>query len=94
MKPSTLGEVTMVQALPVARIAVHVIASLGVSKVVGDVIKNNTTVVTTADAVKVYAGGLVLGSIIVDAASEHVTDRMNSISEWYASRKSPETVTE
>jgi hypothetical protein len=73
--------------LPVARLAIHTLASLGVSKVINDVITNNTVVETSADAVKVWAGSVVLGSILVDATSKHVNDKMDAVATWYASRK-------
>jgi hypothetical protein len=53
--------------------AVHIVGALGVQKVVGDIIKNNTVVVSTADKVLVSAGSLVLGSMIGEQASKHVS---------------------
>ena len=75
-------------AIPqVAKIVTQVIASVGVSKVVHDIIKNNTTTETTADAVKVAAGSLVLGSLIAEHASNHLNDRIAAVTNWYAARK-------
>jgi hypothetical protein len=73
--------------LPLTRLAVHVIASIGVSKVINDIITNNTNVATTADAVKVATGSIVLGSMIADQASKHVNDRINAVVAWNESRK-------
>lgn len=77
----------MSDMLPIAKLAVNLISSVGVSKVVNDIIRNNTNVATTADAVKVAAGSLVLGSMIADHASKHVNDRVDSAVAWYQSRK-------
>jgi len=74
-------------AFPIARLAVHVIASIGVSKVINDIITNNTNVVTTADAVKVMTGSIVLGSMIAEQASNHVNNRVDAVIAWNESRK-------
>lgn len=81
-------------ALPVAKLAVNVIASVGVSKVVNDFVRNNTTTETTADAVKVAVGSLVIGSIVADAASKHVNERMNNVVAWFSNRKNTEVPAE
>lgn len=79
---------------PIAKLAVHIAASVGVSKVVGDVIRNNVNVVTTADAVKVVAGRLVIGAIVAEAASKTVDARLNDVATWYANRKKDEPTEE
>jgi hypothetical protein len=86
MKPYYLGE-TMSNGFPIAKLAVQVIASVGVSKVVNDVISNNTNVETTADAVKVATGSIVLGSMIAEQAAKHVNERMDALTAWYLGRK-------
>jgi hypothetical protein len=73
--------------LPLAKLAVHLVASLGVSKVINDVVINNTNVATTTDAVKVAAGSIVIGSMIAEHASKHVNDRMNAVIAWNEKRK-------
>lgn len=72
---------------PVVRLAAQLFASVGVSKVVNDIIKNNTTIVTTTDAVRVWAGSLVIGSMIADNAAKHVNDRVTEVLEWNQNRK-------
>jgi hypothetical protein len=81
----------MSDKLPIIRLAAHIAASVGVSKVINDIISNNTNVATTADAVKVWTGSLVLGSMIVSEASKHVNDRIDVANSWYESRKAEET---
>lgn len=63
--------------LTVAKLAVNIVSSLGVSKILSDVIKNNTTVVTTVDRILVNAGSLVLGTMVVGKASDHVNATMD-----------------
>jgi hypothetical protein len=77
----------MSDKLPITRLAVHILASVGVSKVVNDVIANNVNVATTADAVKVWTGSIVIGSMIAEHASKHVNDRVNAVVAWNESRK-------
>jgi hypothetical protein len=77
-------------SVPMVRLAAQVFASVGVSKVVNDLIRNNTSVITTADAVRVWAGSVVIGSMIADSAAKHVDDRLNEVLEWR--RKKEETV--
>jgi hypothetical protein len=77
----------MSNGFPIVRLAVHLVSSVGVSKVVNDIIRNNTNVETTADAVKVAAGGLVIGSMVAEQASKHVTARLDDALAWYQNRK-------
>jgi hypothetical protein len=85
MKPTTRRD-SMSAVLPAAKLAVNIVASVGVSKVVGDFVKNNTTVITTADAVKVWAGRIVIGSLISTHASNHVNDHLDKAANWLSSR--------
>lgn len=64
------------------RFAINALASLGVAKVVGDIIKNNTVALTTTQKILVNSGGLVLGSMIVDQASNHVNETIDNLIEW------------
>lgn len=73
--------------LTTLKLAAQVVASFGVTKVINDVITNNTTIQTTADAVKVWSGSLVIGSMVVDQAAKHIGDRVDQAADWYASRK-------
>jgi len=68
-----------VTGLSGVKLAVNIISSLGVSKILGDVIKNNTTVVTTADSILVKAGTLVLGTMVVGKAADHVNATMDGM---------------
>jgi hypothetical protein len=76
-----------VSGLTVAKLAVNIVSSLGVSKILGDVIKNNTNVVTTVDKVLVNAGTLVLGTMVVEKASDHVNTTMDNVINKIKSRK-------
>jgi F0F1-type ATP synthase beta subunit len=71
----------------IAKLAVKYAAGLGVSKVINDIISNNTTVDNTEDQIKVAVGSLVLGSIVMDHASEHVDAKLQKVSDWYNDRQ-------
>jgi hypothetical protein len=58
---------------------VKLVAALGVTKVVTDVIKTNTVTQTMIQKVMVNVGGFVLGSMIMDKASAHVSAAIGSI---------------
>lgn len=73
--------------LPTIKFAVQIIAGLGVSKIVNDIISNNTTVVTTVDQVRVAVGSLVIGSMVADTLAKHVDTRVDEIAAWNEKRK-------
>lgn len=74
----------------IAKLVINFAAGAGVSKVVNDIIKNNTTVETTADAAKVWAGSVVIGSMAADAGSKHVNAKVDAVTDWWKSRKADE----
>lgn len=69
-------------SVPMVRLLAQVAGSVGVSKVVNDIIRNNTNIITTADAVRVWCGSVVIGSMIADSAATHINDRITEIVEW------------
>ena len=77
----------MAAYLPIAKLGAQVVAGLGVSKIVADIVKNNVRVVTTADAVKVWAGSFVIGSMLVEQSSNHIERVTNDVSTWLEGRK-------
>jgi hypothetical protein len=56
--------------ISMTKFAAGLAASLSVGKVIEDIIKHNTTVVTRFDSVTTHVGGFVLGMIVVDKARE------------------------
>ena len=59
----------------------QIVASLGVAKVVTDVVKINTVTETMIQKVMVNVGGFVLGSMIIDHASKHVNGLIKEITD-------------
>jgi energy-converting hydrogenase Eha subunit E len=74
-------------SLPIGRLAVQVVSTVGVSKVVNDIIANNTNVLTTFDAIKVWTGSIVIGAVIVETTSNYVDAKMIQLATWNEARK-------
>ncbi len=68
--------------LQIAKGVIHIVSMAGVTKLVSDVIKNNTVVLTTFDKVLINTGSLVVGSMIGHAASNHVTEQLNKLDKY------------
>jgi hypothetical protein len=67
--------------------AVRLIATIGVAKVLSDVVKTNTVVHTTLDKVLVNVGGFTLGSMVVEHTSNHVDRVLKSVQKQYEESK-------
>lgn len=73
--------------LPVAKLAAQVVAGLGISKIVGGIVANNVSIVTTAEKVMVHAGSAVLGSMLVQQSSNHIEQVVTDLVTWNEDRK-------
>ena len=56
--------------LPVVKLGVATLAGIPVSKIANDIIKNNVTIVTKMDKVKVVTGSVVIGAMISQQVSK------------------------
>jgi hypothetical protein len=92
MKPYYLGELFMLTYLPVAKLAAQVVAGLGVSKIIVGIVKNNVTIVTTAEKVMVNAGSFVLSSMLVEQSSNHIEQVADVLVAKYAGRKNDDVI--
>lgn len=70
-------------SLTSTKLVVNIVSSIGVSKVIGDIVKNNTTVLTGSQKFFVNAGGLVIGSMVVEQALNHVNRTIDDVVEWH-----------
>jgi hypothetical protein len=73
--------------LAIAKLAINVVTGVGVSKVVNDIIKNNVSIITNGDRIKVAVGSLVIGSMVAEAASNHVESGINKMAKHWKDRK-------
>lgn len=84
----------MSDKIALVKLAINVFAGAGVSKVVNDIITNNTVVETPADAVKVFAGSAVIGSMVAERASDHVNNKVDKVVDWFEQRKAEKATAE
>jgi hypothetical protein len=75
----------------VVKLGIHLVSSLGVSKVISEVIANNTVVESTADKILVKTGTLVLGTMIGGHAKNHVSDMIDKATNLFKSKDDKET---
>lgn len=66
-------------SLPMIKLVVQVVSGFGVSKVVNDIITNNTNVVTVVDKIAVWTGSVVIGSMTAHAVTKHVDEIVDTI---------------
>jgi hypothetical protein len=69
----------MVISIPAIKLGTQIVAGLGVSKIAGDIIRNNVVVMTRFQAVSVKVGTFVIGSILVEQSSNHIERVTNEI---------------
>lgn len=65
--------------LPVVKLGVAVLAGIPVSKIANDIIKNNVTIVTKIDKVKVATGSVVIGAMISQSLSKTTDTLVDSV---------------
>lgn len=80
----------MSNKIQIAKLVAQIATTVGVSKVTHDIISNNTTVETTADAVKVWIGSFVIGGMVAERAHEHVDRRIDGTIDWFDKRQTDE----
>lgn len=78
---------TTSQQISLFRVGVNIVSSVSVWKIVSDVIRHNVAIESTADAVKVWTGSLIVGSMIADQASTHVNNQLDKGIAWLEHRK-------
>jgi hypothetical protein len=78
--------------LDFVKLVINVAAGIGVSKVTNDVISNNVNVDSTGDQIKVAIGSVVIGSMIAEAASDHVNARIDQVARIWTNRKGTKTI--
>lgn len=64
----------------IARLATMV----SVSKVTHDIIANNTVVETGFDQARVWFGGMIIGAMVAEQATDHVDRKIDGAVAWWA----------
>lgn len=65
--------------LPVVKLGVAAVAGIPVSKIVNDIIRNNVTIVTKVDKIKVVSGSVVIGAMISQQLSKTTDMLVDSV---------------
>lgn len=60
----------MSSLLPAVKLGVAMLAGIPVSKIANDIVRNNVTIVTKIDKVKVVTGSVVIGAMISQQVSK------------------------
>lgn len=83
--------------LPVVKLGVATLAGIPVSKIANDIIKNNVTIVTKMDKVKVVTGSVVIGAMIsqqVSKTTDMLVDAVVSVKNRAGTTEETEEVNE
>ena len=68
--------------IPAIKLGLQVVSGLGVSKILGDVVKNNVVITTTTQKVLVGTGSFVLGSMLWEQSSNHIERAVKDAVTW------------
>lgn len=82
----------MLNGTTLVRAGVNLLATAGTSKIVNDVITNNTNVVTNVDAIRVWAGKVVIGMIAIDLVSAKVNEKWDAAADMLKGKQVKVTV--
>jgi len=82
----------MLNGTTLIRAGVNLLATAGTSKIVNDVITNNTNVVTNVDAIRVWAGKVVIGMIAIDLVSAKVNEKWDAAADMMKGKQVKVTV--
>lgn len=63
------------------------VVGLSTSWTVGNVIANNTNAEKPHQKVEAYVGGVVVGSMVADAAEEHIDKKIDEIAAFFRNEK-------
>ena len=84
----------MIPVAIVTKFAIETVATIGVSKVVGDIVKNHVVVNTTTQKVVATVGRVVIGSMVASVTSKHVNEQMSSFVNARKNRKEKKNPTD
>lgn len=77
-------EDTKVNKTEIAKKVVSTVVGLGTTKIVNDVIENNTHAEKLHEKVEVKAGAVVLGMIAADRTSAYTDTKIDEITAWWS----------
>lgn len=69
--------------LSIVKGAINIVVGLGTSKIVADIIRNNTNPTTVVDKVSTVSAAFVIGSMVGDATKEYTDAKIDEIVAWW-----------
>lgn len=69
----------MFAALPAAKLGVSLLAGIPVTKITNDIIRNNVTVLTKVDHIKVATGSVVIGAMVAQSVSRFTDNLVDEV---------------
>lgn len=69
----------MFAALPAVKLGVSLLAGIPVTKITNDIIKNNVTVLTKVDHIKVATGSVVIGAMVAQSVSRFTDNLVDEV---------------
>lgn len=80
--------------LPVVKLGVATLAGIPVSKIANDIIKNNVTIVTKMDKIKVVTGSVVIGAMISQQVSKTTDTLVDTVVSLKRRKEDSEEISE
>lgn len=75
--------------LDIAKKAVSFVVCAGTTKIVSQIIANNTQPKNTIDLVSMTAGGFVVGAIVADASRKYTDEKIDELATWWNENVKP-----
>lgn len=69
--------------IEITKKVVSLVVGLGTTKIVNDIVENNTNTERVTDKVAVKAGSVVIGSMVADKTSEYTDTKIDEMAAWW-----------
>lgn len=69
--------------IQIAKAVTNFVVGVGTSQIVASVVKNNVATENVPQQVAVFAGRVVLASMVGEAAEKHTSAKIDSAVDWY-----------
>lgn len=73
--------------LDLTKLVAQIIVGSGTGTIVGSIIRNNVSIETTTDKVKVASASIVIGAMAGDATCQYTNDKIDAAAAWWNARK-------
>lgn len=69
--------------LELAKTAANIIVGAGTTKIVHQVIRNNTSPETVVDVATMMAGSFAIGGVVADASKSYTSAKIDKVAYWW-----------